>query len=830
MDWTRGGLDESVSFTASYALSRKLYHNQPEPFNPATDLPESKLNRVHEWEYRASGTSTPSIPRHLCEVLAEHWNDVFDGYPFASHLFDADTQSLLKPPTCALCKLFAQAPMVTDTEVSRPSHFAVYAVNLLSERERLKVENYVPGQYIMGLTVSVGQHRHPEKHLRGLSRRNHRHASQGLLVPAMAKGDKGEHRSPYMARLIDLGQADFGLLQQWIGKCQESHAACQRPRESSDHLGFTLIVVDCRSESKVALPQGGRYLALSYRWGRLPECEDPWAVSAAPRTVRDAMVLTLRLGFRYLWVDRHCIDQEDEVSKARDVAAMDRIYEQATLTIVAMAGSDDTYGLPGVGTEPVVSRNEPSQAVLAGNTLVSLSPDILTSVRNSEWSTRAWTFQEALLSRRCLLFTPDQVYFICRSTYWSEFLPEFPNTRPEVGDSTVAEYDPYSGSDPEVSLSNLFYFETGGLDSAQSELARFQRDVNIYLKRTMGDQNDGLNAFRGILSRSFYWSYYGVPLITRAGRELSRTTDPTAAHEMLCILPETVSSSVRIIVDKYARDRRMERLISATALAAPRKRERKTLFGGTYYDDFRYDCLPGPGEPFSPSPVLAFLHGLGWAVDPGTTCYRRPPMPSWSWVSVAGGSVHFDCDPDGAKELPTDVWTVLDSDVRVWLPLDKVLPPRWVEFDTAWQSSPTKVVPELSPLIKVESRVGDIGEVTFQARASGSELDSGKVLVSLVGIANPAPYEIYVDCLDEVLCHTPDGNVSSSNPPWKFVLLSRTSIYNADPKWRHMWADWQPTNVFLVVSPSGPYWKRVGLLKTKDRLYHNTRQQEIVLV
>lgn len=92
---------------------------------------------------------------------------------------------------------------------------------------------------------------------------------------------------------------------------------------------------------------------------------------------------------------------------------MDHIYENATLTIVAMAGSDDTYGLPGLGTQPVVSRNEPLQATFAGRTLVLLNPDILTSVKESEWSTRAWTFQEALLSKRCLLFTPHQVYFIC---------------------------------------------------------------------------------------------------------------------------------------------------------------------------------------------------------------------------------------------------------------------------------------------------------------------------------------------------------------------------------------------------------------------------------
>ncbi|KAI0443386.1 heterokaryon incompatibility protein-domain-containing protein [Xylaria telfairii] len=334
-------------------------------------------------------------------------------------------------------------------------------------------------------------------------------------------------------------QTDFGLLRQWISKCQTDHAACQQHQGSLDQLGVTLTVVDCHSKSKVALLQGERYLALSYRWGKPPECDDPWAVSAAPRTVRNAIALTLKLGFRYLWVDRHCIDQENEAKKARELAAMDRIYENATLTIVAMTGIDDTYDLPGMGTEPLVSQNEPSQAVLAGHRLVSLSLDILTLVRESEWSTRAWTFLEALLSGRCLLFTPDQVYFMCRTTYWSESLPNFPDIRLH-GDGPVTEYDPYLGSDPEVSLLNLFYFDTGGLESVQSELAQSQRNVNIYLKRVMGDENDGLNAFRGILSRLAYWSYYGVPLVTRADRGLSRTIDPITDYENLPRLPEMV--------------------------------------------------------------------------------------------------------------------------------------------------------------------------------------------------------------------------------------------------------------------------------------------------
>lgn len=43
-----------------------------------------------------------------------------------------------------------------------------------------------------------------------------------------------------------------------------------------------------------------------------------------------------------------------------------------------------------------------------------------THITRSDWNTRAWTFQERLLSRRCLLFADSRVFFQCRSTAISE--------------------------------------------------------------------------------------------------------------------------------------------------------------------------------------------------------------------------------------------------------------------------------------------------------------------------------------------------------------------------------------------------------------------------
>jgi len=56
-----------------------------------------------------------------------------------------------------------------------------------------------------------------------------------------------------------------------------------------------------------------------------------------------------KLGYRYLWVDRYCINQGNEEEKADQCGKMDLIYQNADLTIIAAIGDNPTYGLPGVG-------------------------------------------------------------------------------------------------------------------------------------------------------------------------------------------------------------------------------------------------------------------------------------------------------------------------------------------------------------------------------------------------------------------------------------------------------------------------------------------------
>ena len=59
-----------------------------------------------------------------------------------------------------------------------------------------------------------------------------------------------------------------------------------------------------------------------------------------------------------------------------------------------------------------------------GLNLVPRLPQLFTVEQYSTWSRRAWTFQEGLLSRRCLYFAEHQVFWQCRTTYQSEDCPD----------------------------------------------------------------------------------------------------------------------------------------------------------------------------------------------------------------------------------------------------------------------------------------------------------------------------------------------------------------------------------------------------------------------
>lgn len=100
------------------------------------------------------------------------------------------------------------------------------------------------------------------------------------------------------------------------------------------------------------------YITLSYTWGSSSNRESfsSKLPDQVPLTVKDAISVTISLNYTCLWIDRYCIDQRyyiDQNNKndvAEQVGKMDLIYQNSELTLVAAAGKDPSYGLPGVSS------------------------------------------------------------------------------------------------------------------------------------------------------------------------------------------------------------------------------------------------------------------------------------------------------------------------------------------------------------------------------------------------------------------------------------------------------------------------------------------------
>jgi heterokaryon incompatibility protein (HET) len=263
-----------------------------------------------------------------------------------------------------------------------------------------------------------------------------------------------------------------------------------------------VLLIDLFDECLTIKATSSPYFALSYVWGsqivvrttrsNLEERKRAGSLtdlSDMPQTVLDAMALTKVMGIRYLWVDCLCIIQ-DSPEIQRYIANMDIIFSQAEVTIIAVSSNDANSGLAGVLPG---SRVERSITRSQGNHCLTLDIPIhkYDLLRDTVYSSRGWTFQELVLSKRFLFVTDQQLVFHCGRSYRSE---SHPTERP----LTV--------------LSNSFGrgvidFHSSGDGVSHNAMAMrlYQTIIPDYSQRHLTYPNDIENAFAGLASIFQEW-------------------------------------------------------------------------------------------------------------------------------------------------------------------------------------------------------------------------------------------------------------------------------------------------------------------------------------
>lgn len=224
-------------------------------------------------------------------------------------------------------------------------------------------------------------------------------------------------------------------ISQWIQQCIGEHPS-DRCRSSSGSPPTRLIQIDKNTGDFQLVEKfeglDVQYTALSYCWGGDPEQETVeknyyqrlhgYNFDGIPRLLTDAIRLTAACGFYFIWIDALCIIQDRDADRIRELSLLTDTYANAVFTISAAHAKDVHQTLVAPQKDFVYIQNhfargsDPTR-IQARKAPVHDPIGIPVEGLSRPWPafTRAWTFQERLISSRVVHFAPDELIWECTS-------------------------------------------------------------------------------------------------------------------------------------------------------------------------------------------------------------------------------------------------------------------------------------------------------------------------------------------------------------------------------------------------------------------------------
>ena len=360
---------------------------------------------------------------------------------------------ILETTACVLCRLVSAAlrdcftnPLEIPVRCQTPS-------GVFRQRCALHLHGLISGGTAIGLSIALSSAtglvlsmgHHLEKWGQRFAPSIWLHADDIVNVPARLHGG-------VVARLLNPTRGDLTSIRQCYSVCKREHGSiCEIPRNSRIDFGSSqdthteslrgglmsqpmqasnFLLIDIENMCITTAPGDCQYLTLSYVWGRAPflqltrsnrvvlQSRYGLLTQNLPQLFQDAIGVTQLLGERYLWIDALCIVQDDDSNKEEQILQMDKIFLSAALTIVSADGQSVQAGLSGFLDGSRVSTQVVEH--ISGLRFVQMSPPLKILMEGFKWHTRGWTYQEAMLSKRVLVFTPCQLYYICNLSSFSE--------------------------------------------------------------------------------------------------------------------------------------------------------------------------------------------------------------------------------------------------------------------------------------------------------------------------------------------------------------------------------------------------------------------------
>jgi hypothetical protein len=228
-------------------------------------------------------------------------------------------------------------------------------------------------------------------------------------------------------------------------QCLSQHIAC-REDSDKDWLPTRLIEISpafAQYQARLIIParmnpeERGvprKYVALSHIWGKsqftrlttsnLQDLQESISPSDLSQTFQDAIIVALRLGVRYLWIDSLCIVQDSPEDWQTESSMMDLVYKNSLCTIAASEATEPHHGL---------FKNRDTSSLTPFKVLFTPDDRSESYYCFYDWwwpdvcgkkplNQRGWVVQERLLSPRTIHFATP-VFWECRELIACETYP-----------------------------------------------------------------------------------------------------------------------------------------------------------------------------------------------------------------------------------------------------------------------------------------------------------------------------------------------------------------------------------------------------------------------
>ncbi|KAL6817473.1 HET domain-containing protein [Trichoderma camerunense] len=233
----------------------------------------------------------------------------------------------------------------------------------------------------------------------------------------------------------------------WFRECNDTHEDCSATEipEMPDRV-LDIAAEDTASGVKLVQTNGrkARYACLSHRWGEETSQatkqnveslrnEVPWDYLSP--TYQDSIAFLRKFSkwhqdqygeeIRYIWIDSLCIIQDSKSDWKKHSLKMSDIYSNSSITLVESHGLhtekrlfQDSTARRGSKSVSIQDAEGNDHELHYRHTIYH--PTFMVKDDDIPVWKRAWVFQERLLSRRLLIFGPDELSWQCASHHKCE--------------------------------------------------------------------------------------------------------------------------------------------------------------------------------------------------------------------------------------------------------------------------------------------------------------------------------------------------------------------------------------------------------------------------